>query len=453
MLDLAAAGVVAAALLGPFALVVAVVRRYPPVGIGLAALIIVPLWEVPHPPPIITAGGLSITSIDIITLILFVVGLLEFAQLRDNLQGWLIPWLFLGAVIAVSLLRGAATFGLGSATNEGRAEVWFFFAMTWALSVRPERLRLRTASLVVGWALVLIALYHAIKYGIGGPASRVVVGEDGSSRGGRVLIAGQAVALLLCAGTVFFGMHRAETGRSRYAWSSIVFLGVVLISQHRSVWVAGFLGTIAVMISARGKRAGGRAFTLVAVGAWVAFTGWVVQNVGRGVVESALNTDTLDWRTTSWQVLISQAIDRGPLTIAIGEPFGSGFLRQMGPRVSGVQAHNWYVELFLRLGIMGLIAFVAILIGAVLKAQARFPEWTFVLVAAGIYSSAYPLEWFLAPWLAVAIVVALGGGGSVQGAPVSIPAEESGAPEVEGQRPTGASLTGRGERGLSGSSR
>lgn len=449
MLDLAASGVVAVALLVPFVLAVALVRRYPPAGIGLAALIIIPLWEVPHPPPIITTGGLSITSTDVITLILFVVGLLEFAQLRDNLQGWLIPWLLLGALIAVSLIRGAATFGLGSATNEGRAEVWFFFAMTWALSVRPERFRLRTASLVVGWALVLFALYHAVKYGIGDPTSRVAIGDDGSSRGGRVLIAGQAVALLLCAGTVFFGTDRSENGGSRYTRSSIAFLGVVLISQHRSVWVAGFLGIIAVMISARGELAGGRAFTLVAVGAWVALTGLVVQNVGRGVVDSALNTDTLDWRSTSWQTLTSQAIDRGPLTVAIGEPFGSGFLRQIGPRafhVIGVQAHNWYVELFLRLGIMGLIAFVSILIAAVVKSRARFPEWTFVVIAAGTYSSAYALEWFLAPWLAAAIVVALRGSGSA-------PAEESGAPEVELQEPAGVSLTGRGERGLPGSAR
>lgn len=467
MLDLAASGVVAVALLVPFVLAVALVRRYPPAGIGLTALIIIPLWEVPHPPPIITTGGLSITSTDVITLTLFVVGLLEYAQLRDNLQGWLIPWLLLGALIAVSLLRGAATFGLGSATNEGRAEVWFFFAMTWALSVRPERFRLRTASLAVGWALVLIALYHAVKYGIGGPTSRVVVGDDGSSRGGRVLIAGQAVALLLCAGTVFFGTHRADKGHGRYTWSAMVFLGVVLISQHRSVWIAGFLGIIAVMISARGERAGGRAFTLVAVGAWVAFTGWVVQNVGRGVVESALNTDTLDWRTTSWQTLTSQAIDRGPLTIATGEPFGGGFLRQIGPRatnVTGVQAHNWYVELFLRSGIFGLMVFAAILIAAVLKSRARSPEWTFTVVAIGIYASAYPVEWFLAPWFAAAIVVALRGSAFAPKVPEPVPVDGPAPPKdaqplgsrsllVERNSRYDAFACRPGNRGLSGSVR
>lgn len=409
MLELAVSGVLALTMIVWFALLVGLVRRYPPAGIGLAALIVLPLWEVPHPPPLITPAGLAVSPIDVITLILFVVGLLEFTQLKANLQGWLVPWLFLGLLIGISLLRGTAAFGLGAATNEARGILWFYFAMTWALATRPDRLRLHKCSLVLGWALALVALYHAVRYGIGGPSTRVSFGDAGY-RAGRVLISSQAVALLLCTGTVMFMRTSGSgKGRRRFAGSSLVFFGVVLISQHRSVWIAGILSMTAVLISAKEGRASSRAFVLLSVGASLAFVTWTLRS---SVVDSALNSDTLDWRADSWQALISNAIARGPLTVLVGEPFGSGFLRRtIGGGMTGVQAHNWYVELFLRLGIVGLMLIVWMLVSTVLKLRARSSEWVFVPVAVGVYASAYAVDWFLAPWLAAAVVVSLRSGG------------------------------------------
>lgn len=410
MIDLAVSGVLALALLVPFALAVALVRRYPPAGICLAALVVIPLWEWPNPPPLITAAGLSIGPSDVITLLLFVVGVLEFPQLRANLQGWLIPWLFFGVLIVISLLRGAAAFGLGHATNESRGVMWVYFAMTWALAIHPERLRLRQASLALGWALVLVAVYHAVTYGIGGPSALVSLG-DGSYRGGRIIVAGQAAVLLLCAGTVFLGAPGSVKGRQRFAGSSLVFVGIILLSQHRSVWIAGALAITAVMISARGGRSGSRVLVLLAGAAWLAFSWWTFRTVDPEIVESVSDAGTLEWRTSSWQALISEAIARGPLSVATGEPFGTGVLRQVSAGVTtGVGTHNWYVEVFLRLGIIGLIAIAWMLIAAVWKSRAGSPEWTFVLVAVEFYAFAYGVGWFLAPWLAAAMVVALRGG-------------------------------------------
>lgn len=421
MIELAISGVLALTMLVPFALAVGLVRRYPPAGIGLAALIIIPLWEVPNPPALFTFAGLSVAPVDVITLVLFVVGLLEFPQLQANLQGWLIPWLFLGVLIAISLLRGAAAFGLGAATNEARAELWVYFAMTWAFATRPDRLRLHSISLFLGWALVFVAAYHGLRFGIGGPGARVSFGDAGY-RAGRVLVSSQAAALLLCAGTVMFA-RTSDSGKGRplFVWSSLAFLGVVLISQHRSVWTAGALGMIAVLLSAKGRRASSRAFVLLAVGASLAFVSWTLRTE---LFDSTLNSETLEWRTISWQELVSEAIARGPLTVATGEPFGSGFLRRVGGgTLTGVQAHNWYVELFLRLGIIGLMVILWMLISTVLKSRARSSEWMFVLVAVGAYASAYALDWFLAQWLAVAMVVSLRGGGVPHEAPESVPSD------------------------------
>jgi len=385
-------------------------------------------------PALITLAGLNIFAADIITVILFVVGVLEFTQLRTSLKEWRIPWVFLGVLIALSLLRGIATFGLGAATNESRGVLWVYLAMTWALATRPDRLKLPTVSLVLGWALVLVAIYHAVEYGFGGPGVRL--DADGLQAATRVLVAAQAAALLLCAGTVF--LRTADSGKGRRPWffgSSLVFLGVVLISQARSVWAAGLVGMIAVLIFARGglalSRTRSRAIVLLAVAAWLAFVGWTLLRTGNEVVGSVVDIGTFGWRISGWQTLVSDAIARGPITVPIGEPFGSGFLRTLDSGVvTGVQPHNWYVQIFLRLGIIGLMVLVGMAMAAVLKSRARSPEWMFSLVAVGVYASAYGVNWFLAPWLAAAMVVSLRGGGIADEALESTPSEGTRAGRV-----------------------
>lgn len=416
MLELAVSGVLALAAFVSFALAVGLVQRYPLAAMGLVALVIVPLWEVPVTAALFAFAGVNVTATDVITLILFVVGVLEFKQLRINLQGWLIPWLSLGVLIALSLLRGVAAYGLEQAANEARGFVWVYFAMTWALATRPDRLKLHTVSLVLGWMLVLVALYHLVEHGLGSPTT-VVLRADGSWGPNRILVAAQAEALLLCAGTVFLRTVNSGKGRPGLVGSSLVFLSIVLISQHRSVWIAAVVGMTAVLLisASAGRaraRARSRAFALLAAGASLAFVGWVLGSAGNQAIGSVANSATFDWRTSGWQALVSDAIARGPVVVAIGDPFGGGFLRTIGHDTTGVQPHNWYVGMFLRLGIIGVMVFAGMLAAAVWKSRARSSEWMFLLVAVAVYATAWAVDWFLTPWLAAAMVVSLRGGGA-----------------------------------------
>ena len=444
MLVLATSGVISLAAFVLFALAVGLVRRYPPAGIGLAALVIVSIWEAPVATALLTFEGVNVTASDVITLILFVAGLLEFTQLRTNLQGWLIPWLFLGVLIAIALLRGAATHGLALATNEARGVLWVYFAITWALATRPDRFKLHTVSLVLGWMLVLVAFYHGVEHGIGSPTT-VVIRADGSYGPNRILVAGQAAALLLCAGTVFLRTADSGKGRPRFAGSSLVFLSVVLLSQHRSVWIAGLVGMTAVLIFARGGRARGgapsRAFALLAVGAWLAIAGWTLRSAADEVVDSAVNTGTLDWRTSGWQTLVSDAIARGPVTIAIRRTVRQRVSPNRRPRHDRGAASNWYVQIFLRLGIIGLLLFAGMLMAAVSKSRAKSSEWTFLLVAVGVYASAYVVDWFLAPWLAAAMVVSLRGGGVTDETLESTPSKGTSAGRVGASNAPGSATS------------
>ncbi|WP_239591477.1 O-antigen ligase family protein [Mycolicibacterium tusciae] len=399
-------------------MVVALVKSHPSIGIVLVGLSVIPLWEASRPPPLVTLAGLSIFPADVITFSLLVVGVLEFAQLQANLRGWLVPWLLFGALIAFSLLRGVVAFGLGTAINEAREIVWFFFAMTWALSIHPSRLKLHTASLVLGWALVVVGLYHGVVYGIGDASSWVFL-DDGTRKAGRLLVSQQALILVCCAGVVFLGSSRSGKSRPRFVASSLVFLGVVVLAQIRSVWIAASVGIVAVLIWSGQKRVRNRVFVMLVAGGSLVLIGWfsgMLKSIGSELIASASNTDTLDWRTSGWQTLISRAIANGPVAVAGGEPFGSGYVRRVeGGAWTVVAPHSWYVEIFLRLGIIGLTVLAATLIPAVAKSRASRSMWTFLLVVVGISGWADTVDWYVAPWLGAAMVASLGAGRAAQG--------------------------------------
>lgn len=395
-----------------FAMAVTLVRRNPLVGLGSAGLIVLFLWHVPNPPAIVTLSGLAVYPADVITVVLFTVGLLEVAQLRVNLRGWILLWWLFGLLIVLAMLRGISAFGPASAVNEARSLLYFFFTMTWVLATQPSRLRLPVFSLVLGWALVLVALYNAVTHGIGYASSSVVL--NGEMRTGRILISSQALVLLLCAGTVFLGTASPPgPARQRSVISAIVFLAVVVVTQHRSVWIATALAMAAVLVSSRRGRARSQIFVFLVVGTWFALLGWsfgFFESVSSELVDSALSTRTLDWRTNSWRSLVSQAFDNGLAVVIGGEPFGSGFFRRIGGRGwSTGAAHNWYVAVFLRLGLSGLIVLGVILGAAFVRSRSVSAEWMFSLVAVGVYGFTYTVEWFMAPWLGAAVAVALGG--------------------------------------------
>ncbi len=407
-----------AALVG-FALAVAWVRRSPLIGVALICLMIIPLWERPalFQTPIVALGGGRLYIWDVATLVLFAAGVLQVRQLRANLQGWFVAWVLFGVLLAVALLRATVVDGLASGVNSARGLLYFFFAMTWALGVRPDRLRLRTVSLVLGWALVLTASYHGVTHGLGYAGSSVLIG-DGFKQTGRVLVAPQSMALLLCAATVFLEPSGSVKSLPRFhAVSALVFAGVVVIAQHRSVWAAGALGMVAVLIWSARKRARKQIFVQLILGACVVIVALTTGMLGRSeIAESASNTNTYEWRATGWKILISQAIARGPVSIILGEPSASTFARQLARgQLTSVSAHNWYLDVFLYTGAVGLILLIAMLVTALVKSRSAPAAWTFVLAAIATYGWAYSIEWYLVPWLGVATTVSLGVGRIAEG--------------------------------------
>jgi hypothetical protein len=82
---------------------------------------------------------------------------------------------------------------------------------------------------------------------------------------------------------------------------------------------------------------------------------------------------TLLWRVEGWRVLLSDERLTEPLDFLIGLPFGSGYLRTVFGSQIGVSPHNFYISIFLRMGVLGLLAFILLYIGCLrpLLAAAR----------------------------------------------------------------------------------
>jgi len=114
---------------------------------------------------------------------------------------------------------------------------------------------------------------------------------------------------------------------------------------------------------------------------------------------------TLDDRFLSTQTLIDQQNAKGTSAVLLGQPFGSGFMRRAASgQIETFAPHNYYVLLYLRVGLVGAICFViALLRGlriSLKRRDARAVAWAVGLMA---YALTYNLPVYVGPLLAVAI--------------------------------------------------
>ena len=94
---------------------------------------------------------------------------------------------------------------------------------------------------------------------------------------------------------------------------------------------------------------------------------------GEPVAQAASNTGSVIWRVEGWAVLLSQWAS-SPLNWFTGEPFGTSFLRRVeGSEVVG-SPHDFYIEILLRTGALGLLALLALTVGLLVATWRRSAE-------------------------------------------------------------------------------
>jgi len=302
-------------------------------------------WPVPLG---ISIGSINVNWADVATALMGSVALARLAwrHIVRPARGGIVG---MAAMIGVGLVSWLLIVGLQPAVNFWRGWTFPVAAVLYAASTprlgEPGGLR------PFVWAGVLASLTQVIgiaRRGFGSNMDGVIV--NGELASARPLAA--AVALIMLIGMVVLLLD----GRTVSLPSALLasWLGVsVVLSQHRSVWVAaavaGLLVVRALVSTSRQRLVAG---TLAGLG--TATVGLAVTAVVRSQHQlsvSASSTSTLEWRFENWTEKLTT--ERSTLEWLVGSMFGPTPLSDLRANVVfKVSSHSMYVETISTLGVV-----------------------------------------------------------------------------------------------------
>jgi hypothetical protein len=392
------------------ALFVSAVRRWPVIAAISIVVNVAIAWEMPYPPALVNVGGASVYFLDILAVATLLIALSRLPSLVRNLGAAFWPWIGLGVLLLVSLGVGLFQNPFGTTVNEFRSFFHPYAAMTWAMSCVWNRELTKSLihrfSLVLGWSLTVVAGYHFALHGLGS-TSAVVDAGTGLEQTTRPLVSGQALMILLCGMVCIWSWRRLR--HNSLLISAVTFFAVVTISQQRSVWAVGMVSLVVVFVAARSGTK-----TLVAL--FGAVTVWVVAvmvatqsmpQVLTQLTAAAEDSGTYDARLRSWTNLIGSSVLKGPLSIIFGQPMGGGFGRFEGVgRWVEFAPHNWYVTIYLRTGVVGLLLLVAFLVLVFVRILSHRSNMAGIamVIAITVYGWSYSWPWYVGLFFGWAIV-------------------------------------------------
>ncbi|MER7899031.1 O-antigen ligase family protein [Streptomyces sp. NPDC096046] len=294
-------------------------------------------------------AGLALLPTDVLTVCLLVAALIMLTGTRGRRA----PALLLALLVltAYSLIRGFGLFGVQAAGNEARNFIQLLCVALFVAVVSPGRNLVRAFTLIwvpAACALSCLALLGWLNVGFGSNADRVMV--DGVLTGTRPVSASEAMIIAQAATMLLCGRG---PGRARaLAW---VLLVVVVLTQHRTVWLASGVMITGWMLS-RHRRTGSRAAALGVLGSlstlyFLAASWGTADEVTSSLAASSEDDRTLVWRVEGWQALLPR-LEQVPDWL-LGLPFGSGYDRVINGTFTAVSPHNYYLEVLLRLGLLG----------------------------------------------------------------------------------------------------
>lgn len=331
---------------------------------GVALLLTAGLWPAARSETVVHLG-VSLTPQDLLVSCALAAAGVNLVRRPPRARRALLLLVLILLLTAGSFLVGAAMFGPQAAGNDMRMPFLYVFGLALYGISLPYTARLvhRLAAVWVAAACVetLRAVQWWAEHGIGSAVGQVMI--DGSASESRALSAPEA---LLIAQAAVILLYATPLGARRHLLAAPLLLTVVLL-QHRTVWLVTAVmlacwlitGTGASKASARGRRALRLGLTAagLCIGVFAVSAG-LLGRFGTGLAVSASDSGTLAWRATGWYELLGTLEGAGEWLT--GRPFGAGFDRLVGGRVVGVSPHNYFLHLLLRIGLLGLLAFLAL---------------------------------------------------------------------------------------------
>jgi hypothetical protein len=311
----------------------------------------------------LSAGAVRVYPNDLLFVVLLTAAIARLLRISrlSNPQRLLVA---LGILVAWSLFRGFDLYGIPAAVNQARKFLVFSATALYFSTVEPRRdlfERLGRFWLAAAAALCLIVLLRW---------SGNLLGLSGAffsgayERGTSLRVIPASSTLIIAQAALMALPFTSDRSRNLLRFLAPALLAFVILLQHRTVWVIVMAGTIYLLYRQRAVTTRvlvGLAATLVVFGALV-FTLFDEPDVvvAEQLARSAQSTGTFEWRVTGWAALITEGGPDGPVEIAAGQPFGGSWERRIYGGVVDVSPHSFYVEPYLRIGIVGLTALLLV---------------------------------------------------------------------------------------------
>jgi O-Antigen ligase len=298
-----------------------------------------------------------------------------------------IPVSGLGALLALSLLRGISSFGSQEAVNAGRSLLYLIVAVSFAViclrdSCWEAVIHLWRVSAVVFLAFAALFL---LRNGFGSYTKDGTRALDAS----HALLVGQAAVLGLA----------DMTSRRQKIFVLSCFV-TILFTQQRTVWAAT-LGAV-VIVAIRSGQLGNRQMTrtlrtellagfAAVVGLLLVGPSALQASVGEATATASADSGTLGWRIQGWTSLLKTFGNKPIEDKLIGQPSGTGFDRVLNGAVVTVSPHNMYLYVLIALGFFGLALLGALLASALRQSHLVSVVLFALICGLLIYSMGYQL--------------------------------------------------------------
>lgn len=321
-------------------------------------------------------------------------------------------------LVGVGVLSWVSSYDLQTGVNSWRNKALAVALLAYA-TTRPRRWSWRDLRTIVVVPSVLAALASGIGLLVSGiGSSSETINVDGVIEGGRPIAASGALLMLVGLWMAAFSVRRASVRHLLV----LLLGGMVLLTQHRSVWVAAILSVVAWWTLPRvhlrrGSQPSGVARTLVVLtaGTLTVLVGASLASLG----QSARDGRTWSWRVERWGD--SMSISRSSIEWLVGATFGP--TPASLPTRFLTSAHSEYVDGIESVGLVGAAAILALLLAARRGRVASSPAPIGLVLCFAFLG--FGVAYQLPPWAWVVIGVLLSSTSATRTA--------SGPPEKSGQ--------------------
>lgn len=282
--------------------------------------------------------------------------------------------LLLAGMAVLSLMLSVGAGPIEQSVNSFRGYFGFLAALVYFSTVTTDRdQREDFMRIWFGPAIVMAGL---VVMRWGGRLAGVDLGVIDESFDAPIRVLDGPESLFVGSSALLFlvpALAPAANRPAREKYLGVVLLIITVLLNRRTLWLA--VAAAALLVVIRDPRIGRRVVLAVGVGfaLFVASLPLFAGDDGGGAARPVTDASTLLWRAEGWMGLLETGPEE-PAHYLIGQPFGSGYDRTVDGRTLESNPHNFYLQTFLRTGIIGLGALVVTLWAAVRGLSRRRTE-------------------------------------------------------------------------------